>query len=477
MSHPTFEPELDIKQIRPHPANPRRKAAADPEMVDSIKAQGLLQHLVVAPSADGDGYVVLAGHRRLDGCKKARLKTVPAMVRTDVTTDAQQIEIAVVENVHREGLTPIEEAEAFAQLRDLKWTQSKIAQKTGRPVATVRDRLKLLKLSKKTIDSVHKGQLTLGDALDLVSFSDDPKVQAKLTKAAGTSNFRYELQRAKDRRKTQREIDATAAVLLERGAVEVDAGGVAESWGFMREHAGTYTRIASASTYSPEQLDADLEGHDTCAGFVRFPGDTWSGPSLLLVCTDPASHGGEAAEQAASDAEAAAERERAIAESRAHDEALKTAATLRRTTVMERAAMGGVTGPAADLVRALLPPLVWDLEGQRLERYCTALGIDDPWDTFAYRRDDDDREKFRAHVDDISIASGTYLASVLVALLLQRTETQLPNASPSAYPAAAFESMFAGRYFELLEGLGHDLCDVDLELRAQAAGDDEAVSA
>jgi hypothetical protein len=119
----TFEPALDVKNIKAHPANPRRKAIADDEMVASIKGQGLIQPIVVAPAAEGDGYVVIAGHRRLDGMKKARKRTTPAIVRTDLTSDAQQIEAAVVENVHRVDLSPMEEAEAFEQLRELKHTQ------------------------------------------------------------------------------------------------------------------------------------------------------------------------------------------------------------------------------------------------------------------------------------------------------------------------------------------------------------------
>ncbi len=138
----TFNAALELDKIKPHPKNPRRKAIADTEMVDSIKEVGLIQPVVVALHTDGT-YYLLAGERRYDGCKKAKLKTVPAIVRTDITTDDQVIEFAIIENVHRENLSPIEEAEAFfeySQLRDpptrKPYTLPAIARKTGRPVAT-----------------------------------------------------------------------------------------------------------------------------------------------------------------------------------------------------------------------------------------------------------------------------------------------------------------------------------------------------
>lgn len=231
---------IEIALLEVHKNNPRRRAVADDELVESIKTAGILQPLVVAPIPDPDvahpkpgmgihlqRYVVLAGHRRLSGAKRARLKQVPCVVREDLVTDGQQVEAMLIENAHREDLTPIEEAEGFAQLQLFGYKQKDIAKATGRDPKTVSARLRLLKLAKSTKDRVHKGQMTLDDALAIADFADDPETTKKLEAAAKGGSawtLKHEIDLAKKRRKLTREQAEVVADLKARGIPEVTIG-------------------------------------------------------------------------------------------------------------------------------------------------------------------------------------------------------------------------------------------------------------
>lgn len=117
---------LAPKEIKEHPDNPRQVVTADEELVDSVRAVGVLEPLVVAPphsgiparSMHGATWVLIAGHRRLAAAKAAGLDTVPAIARTDLTSRAAQVEAMLVENLHRADLTPVEEGDAYQLLLD-----------------------------------------------------------------------------------------------------------------------------------------------------------------------------------------------------------------------------------------------------------------------------------------------------------------------------------------------------------------------
>lgn len=476
----TFEPELDVAKVKPHPANPRRKAIADSEMVDSIREKGLVQPIAVAPAESGDGWILLAGHRRLDGCRKAKLKTVPAIVHAELGTDAEQLEFAIIENVHREDLSPIEEAEAYHQfslMRDPStrkpYTLPAIARKTGRPVASIRDRLKLLKLSKKTTEKVHKGQLTIGDALQLVALEDDPKLQAHVAKQAGSTSFKHALESATRKIKAQHKVDQIAEALLAAGYAEFAAGEtIGDTWALTRKHGDAVEILVR--TYE----GGDLADHAMtpphrdagCLGFVRLAGDQWITPHLVLVCNDPAKHRtAEDEETAQARADADAEREREHAERRAREEAKDVARTLRTTTVMQHVGPT-LDGPVVDVLRTLLPALIWDIDDDTsLATYGRLMNLGVVWAGYHYSRSDDDRQLFEDHVEQLTSGSTTYVTKALVSLLLARAERWPGNFRPRHTSNRWYESTFDLRYLELLEGLGHDFCDVDEEIRDNAA--------
>lgn len=156
------QPTMPIGWLRPHPNNPRGPVSAESvqELADSIRAQGILQPLVVAP----DG-VIIAGHRRYEAAKLAGLTEVPVVVR--VMSEAEILSAMLVENLQRADLTPVQEARSYQQLLDMGMSLSGIALAVGKAVATVTSRLKLLTLDKDVQCYVDSGKLTFMSALEL----------------------------------------------------------------------------------------------------------------------------------------------------------------------------------------------------------------------------------------------------------------------------------------------------------------------
>jgi ParB family chromosome partitioning protein len=161
--------EVPISSLGPNPSQPRHKfpAASLAELADSIRKRGVLQPVLVEAAGEGR-YVIVAGERRVRAAKLAGLDHVPVIVRS--FSPEERLEIALIENLQREDLTPIEEAKAFRQLmetRDL--TQEQIAAKVGKDRTTVTNSLRLLKLPGKMQDAVERGELSAGHARALLA--------------------------------------------------------------------------------------------------------------------------------------------------------------------------------------------------------------------------------------------------------------------------------------------------------------------
>jgi ParB family chromosome partitioning protein len=204
MSH-TIE-QVPVGLIDPHPHNPRRDLGDLTELAGSIKAQGLQQNLLVTPwGPDGDRYRCIIGHRRLAAAKLAELEDVPCVINQDISAE-EQIELMLLENVQRQDLSPVEEADGYQQLLDLGLSPATIAKKTGRNVKTVRGRIALLGLPEDVREKVHRHQASLEDAADLVGLEAHPAELAKVAKALGTGNFDWELKQARGRIKLDEEL-------------------------------------------------------------------------------------------------------------------------------------------------------------------------------------------------------------------------------------------------------------------------------
>lgn len=172
--------KVPVDQIYPNPYQPRKTfdEAALNDLAASIQLYGVLQPLLVAPGENGQ-YLLIAGERRLRASKMAKLAEVPVIV-TDYTT--QQIaEIALIENLQREDLHFLEEAEGYEQLlKDFHLTQEAMAQRVGKKQSTIANKLRLLKLSEACRKLLIENSLTERHARALLKLDDDEKRQEVL---------------------------------------------------------------------------------------------------------------------------------------------------------------------------------------------------------------------------------------------------------------------------------------------------------
>jgi ParB family chromosome partitioning protein len=169
--------QLDLDQITPNPQQPRTvfEAEAFSELVHSIREFGVLQPIVVRPL--GAGYELIMGERRLRASKEAGLLSIPAVVRE--TADENMLRDALLENIHRANLNPLEEASAYKQmLEDFGTTQDQLADKLGRSRPQITNTLRLLKLPMDVQDKVAAGVLSAGHARALLSTNDETTMRA-----------------------------------------------------------------------------------------------------------------------------------------------------------------------------------------------------------------------------------------------------------------------------------------------------------
>ena len=154
--------ELSIISIKPNPNQPRHDfdETAMEELTASIKEKGVLTPITVQKV--NNQFILVAGERRLRASKKAGLKKIPAHI-IEVKDEADLIEMALIENIQRENLNPIEEAEAYIYLHTkLKLSHEKIAQSVGKKRVTISNSLRLLTLQKEIRDSIIKGDVSAG---------------------------------------------------------------------------------------------------------------------------------------------------------------------------------------------------------------------------------------------------------------------------------------------------------------------------
>jgi ParB family chromosome partitioning protein len=163
--------DLAVSQIHPNPNQPRQDfdPVALGELVESIHRNGILQPVIVR--ADADGYQLIAGERRWRAAMQAGLATVPAIVRT--ATDNETLELALVENIQRQDLNPIEQARAYKELIErFGLTQEEASSRLGKNRSSIANMLRLLDLPQDIQDAVSRGTLSMGHARALLGLSD-----------------------------------------------------------------------------------------------------------------------------------------------------------------------------------------------------------------------------------------------------------------------------------------------------------------
>lgn len=181
---------IEAAHIRPHPENPRKNLGDLSELVESIKKNGVLQNLTVIPVEGEPGeYMTLIGHRRYAAGTQAGVEKFPCQIAENLTP-REQVSIMLEENMQRNDLTILEQANGFQMMLDLGETEESIAEKTGFSKTTVRHRLNIAKLNQKVLQEKERDecfQLSLKDLYELEKIPD-VKTRDKILKEATSSN-------------------------------------------------------------------------------------------------------------------------------------------------------------------------------------------------------------------------------------------------------------------------------------------------
>lgn len=173
--------EIPVKDCRPNPYQPRKTFNADSieELKDSIIEYGIIQPIVVRKSIKG--YEIVVGERRFRAAKEAGLSKVPVIVQE--LSDHKMMELALLENLQREDLTPIEEAYAYDNLmKELKVTQEELSRRLGKSRSHIANMVRLLTLPKQLIAHINNGELSMGHGRALLGLKDDSKLMDVVAK-------------------------------------------------------------------------------------------------------------------------------------------------------------------------------------------------------------------------------------------------------------------------------------------------------
>lgn len=458
-----------IAQVRPHPKNVRRTATASPEMVESIRSAGILEPVILGPEVVADdGETVrylIAGNVRHDGAVKAELSTLPAVLRDDLATEAQQIEAMLVENLHRTDLTAVEEAEGYEQLQLFGMDEAAIAAATGRSKATVKSRLRLNDLPSKAREQLHAGEATLADAESLLEFADDHEVMASLEAALGTSDFRWRVQSARDTRiRSARNAEAVAE-FKDIGAVEAEGDGWKNLTGFWT---------------------SDLQKHEPhlaagCLGYLEPDPASYASPRL--VCLQPDTHTAQEEETrgtvnggGGSVYRPDPEWERQREENRAAAQARAAASKVRLDHLNEVfcALLGVNKKGSADLAAAVKAFLPFQINNMMIEELINAELLDHAFgldtDVTSGSSWEDQRNARADHAMHLATEGTTGdLLAALASLLAALAETSLSAiAERGVYDDAEAERTLSSIAWDWLASTGYELSTADEQVRSLA---------
>jgi ParB family chromosome partitioning protein len=172
---------LSIDQLRPGRFNPRRtfEETELAELADSMRSRGLLQPIIVRPDPQRGGYEIVAGERRWRAAQKAALHNVPVIVRE--LSDVEAAEFALIENVQRSDLNPIEEAAGYSELMErFGYTQEQVSEVVGKSRSHLANMLRLLKLPMPVQALLQEGKLTAGHARALIGHADAEQIARRI---------------------------------------------------------------------------------------------------------------------------------------------------------------------------------------------------------------------------------------------------------------------------------------------------------
>lgn len=182
--------EVLLERINPNPYQPRREFDQEKiqELAESIKKHGILQPVVISPEDDENNYTLVAGERRCRAAKMAGFKTIPALIK--LVDKKTMLEVALIENLQREDLNPVDEALAYKKLmQEYNYTQEELAARLGRSRSSIANSVRLLGLPEEILELLTSNQITPGQARPLLAVpdSDQQKKAAVLIAKDGLS--------------------------------------------------------------------------------------------------------------------------------------------------------------------------------------------------------------------------------------------------------------------------------------------------
>ncbi len=268
---------IEVKNLFPHPDNPRKEIGDVSELAESIKQNGIFQNLTVVPNmVTGEvtgkvwqrGYTVIIGHRRLAAAKAAGLEKVPCVVAE--MTPKEQLQTMLLENMQRSDLTVYEQAQGFQLMLDMGSSVEEIAEKSGFSQTTVRRRVKMMELDQEKLKEVSKRQLSLAD-FDKLAQIENIGTRNKCLDKIGTHDFNQSVTWELKRQATRKKLPAARKQLKELGAKEIQNS---ETWGSTYDSISGYIYLADWEEGTP-LLDKKISGQlfytlDKDSGCLRF---------------------------------------------------------------------------------------------------------------------------------------------------------------------------------------------------------------
>ena len=257
--------QVSIEEITPNPRQPRAEIDPDQlkELADSIAQHGVLQPLLVTLSPSGTGYQLIIGERRLQAAEQAGLETVPVIVRQ--VSEQQQLVLALIENLQRTDLNPLEAAEGYNQLiEEFSLSHESVASQVGKSRTTITNTLRLLKLAKPIQQALREGKISEGHARAILGLS---KAQAQ---SAALQTILKEDLNVRQTEELVRRLSGERRSSRSRPKKSADLSDIEEK---LRQALGTRVTLTSSARggrivihyYSDEELNAlverFLEGH------------------------------------------------------------------------------------------------------------------------------------------------------------------------------------------------------------------------
>jgi len=402
---------IPTDDVVPAEDNVRRKLGDVKELAASIASVGVIEPLLVTPSENGR-FTVVAGHRRLAAAIEAGLTEVPCIVKE--LSEVERLETMIAENLARQALNPLEEAQAYFRMVELAVPVKDLARRLGRPAKHITGRLALLELPRNVQAKVEKGALGVSDANALLALKDHPDVIADLISDDWDSG---DLERAVIREVARIEADEKRSAVVE--ALAAEGVSVIEDW--TRYGGGSRQPVALGTGHGELPVDPAKHTAEPChAAHVTRGGE------VVFLCTEPTRHrpDGKSKVQAPKGSGPTRNEEQA-----AEREAARQRRALDRERAEFTASLAKRRLPKTDVTAVVLGQFLASVSNDKAKAACALIGIDAGVDDFGAAH----RTALVAHGE--SSAANRERAALALALAIGEDAVRFGDADGRTTPA------------------------------------------